>query len=578
VAYVGDRACRDCHHTESESYQRHPMGQSLGPLAEVPARESYDAAAHVAFTAEGFHYEVLRTGDRLVHRESRRAAQGKVLCSREAEIQYVLGSGSRGRSYLLDLDGQLFQSPIAWYAQSRRWDLSPGYDKKHSHFERPLKVECLFCHANRVEPVPDTVGRYEKPLFRGHAIGCERCHGPGELHVRERESGQGGDGPDTAIVNPGKLSPMLRDAVCEQCHLHGVERVPRRGREAFDYRPGLPLHDFLAVFVRRPEAASEYRAVSQVEQMVVSQCYLKSNGKLGCIACHDPHALPEPAEKAEYYRRRCLQCHETQGSGCGLAEAARREKNRNDCAACHMPRFSSADVAHTAVTDHRVLARPDRPPTGVKGSAPLLPWQVPLVPFHERYLSAGDSVKRELGILLAQVNAAEKASSVLQQALPRLQESLLSWRDDVPVLKAKGTALANQGRTAEALKTFEEILALAPRHEEALARAGALTEQRGPLERAEAYWRGAVEVNPHSSDYRFGLARVLARRQKWDQAAEEAGAALKLDPTRLDVRRLLLFCYLQQGKRELARAEWETYQAFRPPDLDEVRRLYEGRR
>jgi Flp pilus assembly protein TadD len=550
------------------------MGQSLGPLAEVPAREGYDAAAHVTFAAEGFQYEVLRTGDRLVHRETRRDAQGKVISTREAAIRYVLGSGTRGRSYLLEEDGRLFQSPVAWYTQSRRWDLSPGYDKKHYHFERPVKVECLFCHCNRVEPVPYTLNRYEKPLFHGHAIGCERCHGPGEIHVREQEAGQGGGDPDTSIVNPRKLAPVLRDAVCEQCHLHGVERVPRRGREMFDYRPGLPLHDFLTVFVRRPEAAPEYRAVSQVEQMVVSQCFLKSNGRLGCISCHDPHALPAPADKAAYYQGRCLQCHGGPGPGCSLPEAVRRAKNENDCAACHMPRFGSADVAHTAVTDHRVLARPDKPRPPADAAGSLLPWQVPLIHFHERYLPAGESVKRELGIVLAHVSAAEKQGGPLQQALPRLQESLLGWPQDVPVLKAKGTALARQGRAAEALKTFEELLALVPRHEEALTWAGSLAEQRGPPERAEAYWRRAVEVNPYLADYHLGLARVLARRRQWEQAAQEASTASRIDPTRLDARRLLLFCYLRLGKREQARAEWEAYQGFRPPDLEEVGRLF----
>ena len=55
--------------------------------------------------------------------------------------------------------------------------------------------KCLFCHCNAVEPVADTLNRYRPPLFRGHAIGCERCHGPGELHV--------GDGSGETIVKSG---------------------------------------------------------------------------------------------------------------------------------------------------------------------------------------------------------------------------------------------------------------------------------------------------------------------------------------------------------------------------------------
>ena len=39
--------------------------------------------------------------------------------------------------------------------------------------------------------------------FRGHGIGCERCHGPGELHVAARGE------EDGTIVNPGRLCAHL---------------------------------------------------------------------------------------------------------------------------------------------------------------------------------------------------------------------------------------------------------------------------------------------------------------------------------------------------------------------------------
>ena len=71
-----------------------------------------------------------------------------------------------------------------------------------------------------------TLNRYRPPVFQGHEIGCERCHGPGELHVAHPEII---GGRDMTIVNPASLAPSLRDAVCEQCHLQGEKRVLRRG-------------------------------------------------------------------------------------------------------------------------------------------------------------------------------------------------------------------------------------------------------------------------------------------------------------------------------------------------------------
>src|SRR5256885_7273003 len=55
---------------------------------------------------------------------------------------------------------------------------------------------------------------------------------------------------------------------------------------------------------------------------------------LWCGSCHDPHAEPEPAVRADFYRARCQKCH--QPAACKETAEARREA-RDDCVACHMP-------------------------------------------------------------------------------------------------------------------------------------------------------------------------------------------------------------------------------------------------
>jgi hypothetical protein len=532
--------------------------------------ERYDTSAHTAFEAGGLHYEVVRKEGKVYHRESRLDLHGKEIDAREAEIQYSLGSGTRGRSYLINLDGELFLSPIAWYSQAKRWDLAPGYAQMQAHFERPVTTECLFCHCNRVEPTAHAVNRYQEPIFRGHAIGCERCHGPGAIHAREQTEGH--EGPIPSIVQPRKLSPALRDAVCEQCHLHGIIRVTRHGHGEFDYRPGLPLHEFIAVFIMARDNSFDNRAVSQVEQMGMSKCYVQSNGKMGCISCHDPHGLPPPEEKVTFYRGRCLVCHGKDGSDCSLPAPARRERNQDNCVACHMPRFATVDIAHTAVTDHRILAQPEKP-RRTSSAAPLPPWQSPLAPFHQNQLPQGRSLGRELGLALTQVGLTEGQPGAFQLALPRLEESLRDRSDDIPTLRAQGMMMATAGRAAEALRIFQRILELAPEHEEALAWTASLTERLGSLERAEDYWRHVLKVNPHFSNYHMGLARLLFIRDKWIEASQEAKTALQLDPLRLDARKLLIACYVRLKNREATQFEWEKYQKFDPPDLEAIQKL-----
>ena len=292
---------------------------------------------------------------------------GRAVAQVEAEVKYALGSGTRGISYLIEHDGRLFQSPISWYGQKRQWDLSPGYDVNNLHFDRPIEPNCLFCHANGVERFERSVNRYEQPIFRGHAIGCERCHGPGELHTRRREVV---DGRDLTIVNPRHLGPALRSAVCEQCHLLGDQRVDRLGRDTFDFHPGLPLSAFFLIYSRAQEPGNA--VVGQVEQMKSSRCYRESQGRLGCISCHDPHQVPSPQEKTAYFRQQCLECHER--AGCKLPDPVRARQSKEDnCIQCHMPRAKSVDVVHVAITDHRILRKPPAPgraaPVGARARA-----------------------------------------------------------------------------------------------------------------------------------------------------------------------------------------------------------------
>ena len=130
-----------------------------------------------------------------------------MLVQAEREVKYAVGSGSRGISYLIENDSRLFQSPITWFSQKRRWDVSPGYGDGSLHFDRPIVADCLFCHANRVVPIAHTINQYEQPIFRGHSVGCERCHGPGELHTQRRDGRR--TGPDDRQSQASRACPPV---------------------------------------------------------------------------------------------------------------------------------------------------------------------------------------------------------------------------------------------------------------------------------------------------------------------------------------------------------------------------------
>ena len=93
------------------------MGRSLAPLGGDPKGPPIDAAAGLPFEAKGVQFRVEARDGRVFHKMRRRDAEGKVFAENEAEVRYALGSGTRGIAFLIERDGFLFQSPIAWFAQ-----------------------------------------------------------------------------------------------------------------------------------------------------------------------------------------------------------------------------------------------------------------------------------------------------------------------------------------------------------------------------------------------------------------------------------------------------------------------------
>ena len=570
VGYVGDEVCARCHAEAAESYHKHPMANSLAPVGKATEMERYDQAAHNPFDALGFQYLAAHPGGRMIHKESRRNSQGQAVAEKEEPIQFILGSGTRGRSYLVDHDGYLFQSPISWYSQANSWDLPPGYRTHNFHFTRPVTAECLFCHANRVQAAPDTINRFRPPIFQGYAIGCERCHGPGELHVRRRESREEVTGLDDTIVNPLRLQPALRSAICEQCHLQGTARVERRPRT--DFRPGLPWRLFVSVYVLRPELGDKKRAVGHFEQMFASRCFLGSNRKMDCTTCHDPHHWPAADEREDYYRQSCLGCH--QEKGCSLPLDARRTRSPNDsCIDCHMTRFTSSNIAHTAITDHRISRFPPKE-NEAKESATSSS-SLPLEYFHNELITEHDpDLDRDLGIALIELASKQPSKQLGTLALPLLEAGLQRGPDDVAAWEAKGYALRLEGRAEEALAAFEAALDKAPSRERTLFGAALTAGQLGRRETSVKYWQRAIEVNPWNWEYHDELAKELAEGEDWPAAAPQCRQAIQLNPAAWETRKLLVKCLLCQRELKQARAEFDVLLGFEPPDPEALRRWF----
>src|SRR5438046_2529800 len=95
---------------------RHPgsVVPVLRTVAARPATARGEAGGRPLFEAQGLEYSIEKRDGHVIHQETRRDTSGRIIIQNEAEVQFVLGSGSQGFSYLIERDGFLFQSPITW--------------------------------------------------------------------------------------------------------------------------------------------------------------------------------------------------------------------------------------------------------------------------------------------------------------------------------------------------------------------------------------------------------------------------------------------------------------------------------
>jgi len=337
------------------------MGRSMDLASSARQREKVNFAAAVSDEKLNRHFEVYRQGQDVFQTDYELDAQGGEVFKTTHKLEYVIGSGVNGYTYLVRRGDYLFQAPLSFYSRLQAWNLSPGYESADFGFNRPVAAACIACHSGQPQPVRDREGLFANPPFRELAIGCENCHGPGALHAAERGRQKPlPDAPDRAIVNPRKLPARLAEDICMNCHQGGDTKILVPGKDYFDFRPGVPLRETVAI-LRVPPKRDEPRESDLLEHhfsMQLSRCFRESGGRLSCLTCHQIHSMPRPAEAGAFYRGRCLTCHAE--ANCRLPKAQRVARG-NDCAGCHMPKRDVQLIAHSSLTNHRIIVRPGEP-------------------------------------------------------------------------------------------------------------------------------------------------------------------------------------------------------------------------
>ncbi len=500
----GSEACAGCHAEIYKSYQKTVMAKASG-MAE-------DGLITGEFThkTSGVFYRVYEQDGRAWMSYERRRESG---FRGRRELLYYIGSGVKGRTYLFSVDGFLFETPINWYSQEGQWNMAPAFtESRESPLSLPAVVDCVNCHSSGVqEPVAGTESKYNGRPFLNGGITCQRCHGGGDGHV-----------------NPAKLSADRRDSICMQCHFEGTVAERQPGKQVYQFQPGERLSDYLHYFLLSGNDPQKPEALSQFEALSLSKCKRKSGDKMWCGSCHDPHAEPAPAEKAAYYRGKCVACH-------GEGFAAKHHPEKQGCTGCHMPELPSKDVAHTEGTDHRIRRYPNAEPLPrleVRGTP-----GAPLVAFPER--DAALATTRDFG-LAWEALALRGVDGAPQKAEQYLQKALKERPEDPALLAAWGFLEQGRGHDQEARQSYERALKIDPLSNDAATNLGILEAKAGNLRRAVELWQGAFARVPERSAVGVNLGMAFCVAGQKEEARKYVERVLAFNPDYLKAKSLLV--------------------------------------
>jgi Flp pilus assembly protein TadD len=497
----GNEACASCHAEIYNSYAKTVMAKASGSASDGLMTGEFDDKK------SGVRYRVYERDGR-VWMSYERAGKGGL--RGERELLYFIGSGVKGRTYLFFVDGFLFEAPINWYSQEGRWNMTPAYtEAREIPMNLPAYMDCLNCHASGLKaPAAGTDSKFSDKPFEHGGITCERCHGPGEGHM-----------------NPAKLPAERRDAICMECHFEGTVAVEQPGKRVSQFRPGDRLSDYIHYFLLTGNPDRETpRALSQFEALSLSACKRRAGDKMWCGSCHDPHSEPAPAEKAAYYRGKCLACH-------GEAFAEKHHADKPDCRGCHMPALPSKDVAHTEATDHRILRYP------ITGALPRLQLRdKPLVSFPES--DAPLATTRDFA-LAWETLAEHQAEGAAHEAEQYLRQAVKEGPDDPVLLAALGFVEQEHGHGNEARELYERALKLDPLNNDAATNLGILEARSGNLPRAVQLWQGAFARVPHRSAIGMNLAMAFCVAGQKPEARQYVLRVLEFNPDHEKAKSLL---------------------------------------
>lgn len=510
--------CAECHAKIYQSYSRTAMGRSF---AKAPAQIHTGAYFH---KPSNTHFEMIERNGQLFQRRWQIGFQGREENVDENSVDYVMGSGTHAVTYLHRMpSGALQELPLGWYSEKGGYlAMNPGYDKPYHEFEsRKISYECMGCH-NAFPAVPVNHDQPRAtPIFSGElplGIDCQRCHGPGSDHVKiAKTPGASPEAIRAAVVNPAKLSPARQMDVCSQCHLETTSfdfprTITKYGHGTYSFRPGQVLGDTTLYFDH--PGPDRFQIVNATYRLRMSQCFLRSEGKMTCITCHNPHEDTPRDSNAV-----CSSCHKT-------LEASHTPSRA--CIDCHMPKRRTDDAVHVVMTDHFIQRRkPGRDLLAAKAepSADAAAYHGEVLPYYPQPFPR--TPESELYIASAQVLTGNNTDA----GIPRLTAALNKYQPaEAGFYVNLAEALMRKGRPVDALPFFDAAISRNPNSLAALLGYAVVMSDLKRTTEAISVFRRATEILPDDPMTWLGLGEAFIRAGQRNEGLLAVKKSIELDP------------------------------------------------
>ncbi|MEW6524665.1 MAG: cytochrome c3 family protein [Bacillota bacterium] len=306
-SYVGSESCNSCHGQHYQGWLKtaHPYmiqpARAMLPEAKQ-ALQNVLAAGNQAFLNVGLTDRFIESLD---------------------EIEYVVGYKWKQRFVVRADDGFRFLTA--------QYNVPSGTMTRYTE-SRVYEDRCLGCHTtgfnlDYTKALDRSTSKYSlESLAVELGIGCEGCHGPGNVHAAKPTKDN--------IVNPSRLTVQQQIDFCGSCHARNSGSTKVAGREdAITYQFGDNLRDHVRVislannenvWVRIKDgtiqgyvnAADKGTIVAHPDgaslqhRMQYNDIEQGPHAKVPCTACHNMHGVNSEGQALKgSFAQVCASCH-----------------------------------------------------------------------------------------------------------------------------------------------------------------------------------------------------------------------------------------------------------------------------